>query len=146
MQPLAKELTAFGQTRCLKSLPGSRQLRGIRSHKHVWERHRRGEGGSGGGNGDCGDFGDDDGGDGPVDGQGVACASRAQTRVSSAYVGARMAPGATDVHAWAGEGGRTSALVAVLAAQKDPLSPAAGLGPIHGMSRAARSKAHALSG
>ena len=79
-----------------------------------------------------------------VHNRGNGCASRAQTRVSI-HVCANGAM-RQDVHAWAGEGGRTSALVVTFAAQKGPLSPAAGLGPIHGMSRAARSKAHALSG
>ena len=45
-----------------------------------------------------------------------------------------------------GRGGRTFAPVVALAVEEGPPSPAARLGPILRMGRAARSKAHALSG
>ena len=97
-----------------------------------------------GGNGDCGDGGDDDGDGGGVDGRGVACASRAQTSVGACV----CAAGATsrDVHAWAGEGGRTIARVVALAVQEGPPSPVPGLGPVHLTGRAAHSRVHTLSG
>ena len=46
----------------------------------------------------------------------------------------------------AGSEAHTSASEVVPAAQDDPPSPAARPGPIHGMGRAVRSRAHALSG
>ena len=46
----------------------------------------------------------------------------------------------------AGSEAHTSAPDVALAVREDPPSPAVKPGPIHGMGRAARSRAHALSG
>ena len=143
-QPRTKEHPACGQTRCLGPLPGASFACTRRRHApHIGARRCRGEERRAG-NGDGGDGGGDDGGGGGADGRGVACESRAQTRVSIQV----RANGSTsrDAHTWAGAGGHTVARVIVLAVQEDPPSPVPSLGPVRATGRIARSRAHALSG
>ena len=80
----------------------------------AWRQRRRRQqrrGGNGdGGNGDDGNGSSDDGGGGGVDGRGVACALRDQTRVSI-----HVRADGFHAHMWAGRGGRTFARVVDLA-------------------------------
>ena len=80
----------------------------------AWQQRRRRQqrrGGNGdGGNGDDGNGSSDDGGGGGVDGRGVACALRDQTRVSI-----HVRADGFHAHMWAGRGGRTFARVVDLA-------------------------------
>ena len=103
-----------------------------------------GDGKRRGGSGDVGNDAGDAGGGGGDDGRGIACASRAQTRVSMCV----SANGSTrrDAHAWAGVSGHTWARVVALAVLEDPPSPPVRAGPINVMGRAVHSRVHALSG
>ena len=87
---------------------------------------------------------DGDNGGGGDDERGIACASRAQTRVSMCV----SADGSTsrDTHAWAGVGGHTMARFVALAILEHPPSPPVRAGPIHVMGRAVHSRVHTLSG
>ena len=108
------------------------------------ERRRRGDWKRRAARGDGGNDADDAGGGGGDDERGIACASRAQTRVSMCV----SADGSTsrDTHAWAGVGGHTMARFVALAILEHPPSPPVRAGPIHVMGRAVHSRVHTLSG
>ena len=108
------------------------------------QRQRCGDGRRRGGSGDHGNDAGDAGGDGGNDERGCACATRAQTLFS--VWRAHKGFSSRGMHVWAGMGGRTVARVVALALQEGPPSPAARPGPVHVTGRAARSRAHALSG
>jgi hypothetical protein len=94
-----------------------------------------------GGNGDGDENAGDDADGCSVDGLGVVCRSREQTIVSiHPHVRAEMC---TCGRAGAG---RTFARIVSFAVQEGPPSPAVRLGPTKAVGRAARSRAHALSG
>ena len=143
-QPPAKEHPIPKQTRCLGPLPGSGWRVQHAATNSFWNRtvaltreRRRGSG-------DGGDDADDDRDGGEVDG-GTSSAHRERKHMSAwcACVDGSMSRYG---HVWAGGGGRTFARGVALAVREGHPSPAARLGPIHGMGRAARSRAHALSG
>ena len=108
------------------------------------ERQRCGDGRRRGGSGDRGTDASDDDGGGGVDERGVACASRAQTRFSVSLRTTGSSSRGTRV--WAGMGRRTLARTVALAAREGPPNPPVRAGPIRGMGRAVRSRAHTLPG
>ena len=98
------------------------------------ERQRCGDGRRRGASGDRGTDASDDDGGGGVDERGIACASRAQTRVSVSR--AHEGSSSRGTRVWAGMGRRTLARTVALAARAGPPNPPVRAGPIHGMGRA----------